>query len=490
MASNGKSAAVGRKTPVLIVGGGPVGLALAGELGWRGIACELIEQTDGTIVSPKMNEVNIRSMEICRRWGIADEVFNCPFPADFPLDVAFVTSLVGLRAWPRAAPRRATARAPEPESPHRMQACSQIWFDPILQRVRRARFPSVTAALSLPARRVRRNPAAGVIAEVTDLDTGRREKIEADYLVGCDGAASMVRRALGIELVGAGHHRPSDQLFFRAPKLLAELRQAARRRSSFGIDAGGTVGQPAHHRSDNGLWRLMIDPQQRAPPVETGRPRRSICAACSAARIEVEWVDVNIWRRRSVLAESYGRGRVFLAGDAVHQLSPTGGMGMNTGVADAVDLGWKLAAVLQGWGGARLLDSYDSERRPVGARAVRMATCFYKNAEKFRQATSRNSNEDGAHGDAARAAWASSCCEASAGIPHRRFADRLSLRRFPDLRGRRQRPPPDDPAGLRTIARGRARARRMRGCATVDRSSTFLAAASRCCAFPARPTPE
>ena len=84
-----------RKVPVLIVGGGPVGLALAGELGWRGIGCELIEQTDGAIASPKMNEVNARSMEICRRWGIADKVFNCPFPADWPLDVVFVTSLAG-----------------------------------------------------------------------------------------------------------------------------------------------------------------------------------------------------------------------------------------------------------------------------------------------------------------------------------------------------------------------------------------------------------
>jgi hypothetical protein len=101
---------------------------------------------------------------------------------------------------------------------------------------------------------------------------------------------------------------------------------------------------------------------------------------------EVEWVDVNIWRRRSALAERYGRGRVHLAGDAVHQLSPTGGMGMNTGVADAADIGWKLAAVLDGWGGAALLESYDRERRPVGERAVRMATWFYKNAETFPKA--------------------------------------------------------------------------------------------------------
>ena len=120
-----------RRIPVLIVGGGPVGLSLAAELGWRGIACELIEQTDGAIVSPKMNEVNARSMEICRRWGISDRVFNCPFPADYPLDVAFVTSLFGHELSRLRRPGR-NSLEPPPESPHRMQACSQIWFDPIL----------------------------------------------------------------------------------------------------------------------------------------------------------------------------------------------------------------------------------------------------------------------------------------------------------------------------------------------------------------------
>lgn len=132
----------------------------------------------------------------------------------------------------------------------------------------------------------------------------------------------------------------------------------------------------------SGLWRLMIDSSEgNATPENVDRDfylRRAV-----GRDLEVEWVDVNVWRRRSALAERYGRGRVWLAGDAVHQLSPTGGMGMNTGLADAVDIDWKLAAVLQGWGGLGLLDSYDAERRPVGARAVRMATWFYKNSEAF-----------------------------------------------------------------------------------------------------------
>ena len=128
-----------KSTPVLIVGGGPVGLALAGELGWRGIACTLIEQGDGTIVTPKMNEVNIRTMEFCRRWGIADAVHACPFPSDYPLDVAFVTSLSGFELGRIPRPSR-MSEAPEPHSPMRLQVCSQMWFDPILQRFART-FP-------------------------------------------------------------------------------------------------------------------------------------------------------------------------------------------------------------------------------------------------------------------------------------------------------------------------------------------------------------
>jgi 2-polyprenyl-6-methoxyphenol hydroxylase-like FAD-dependent oxidoreductase len=187
------------RTPVLIVGGGPVGLALAVELGWRGIACELVEQTDGTIVSPKMNEVNIRSMEFCRRWGIADRVFNCPFPPDHPLDVAFVTSMSGYELSRIERPGRGS-QEPTPESPHRMQACSQIWFDPILREYASS-FPFVR--LRYHTRLVSfEESASGVTAKVINGVTGGEERLEADYLVGCDGAASLVRRTLGIELVG------------------------------------------------------------------------------------------------------------------------------------------------------------------------------------------------------------------------------------------------------------------------------------------------
>ncbi len=381
------------RTPVLIVGGGPVGLALAVELGWRGIACELVEQTDGTIVSPKMNEVNIRSMEFCRRWGIADRVFNCPFPPDHPLDVAFVTSMSGYELSRIERPGRGS-QEPTPESPHRMQACSQIWFDPILREYASS-FPFVR--LRYHTRLVSfEESASGVTAKVINGVTGGEERLEADYLVGCDGAASLVRRTLGIELVGQGTIGHPINLFFRSPNLTERF---GKRPAVFflGIDHSGLWGSLRIIDPVNGLWRMMIDSTDgNATPENVDREfylRRAL--GCS---LRVEWVDVNIWRRRSALADSYGRGRVFLAGDAVHQLSPTGGMGMNTGIADAVDIGWKLAAALEGWAGPRLLQSYDAERRPVGARAVRMATWFYKNSEAFPKGDPRleTDSEEGA----------------------------------------------------------------------------------------------
>jgi 2-polyprenyl-6-methoxyphenol hydroxylase-like FAD-dependent oxidoreductase len=361
-----------RHIPVLIVGGGPVGLALAGELGWRGITCELVEQTDGAITTPKMNEVSTRTMEFCRRWGIADAVRHCPFPDDHPLDVVFVTSLSGheLARMPR--PPRAVQKA-DGHSPERQQICSQIWFDPILR----------SFAQSSPNVRLRYRTrleafeasAAGVTAELRHLDTGKREAITADYLVGCDGANSEIREALGIGLEGQGVLGHPLHLFFRAPDLLA---RCGRQPGVFflAIDRHGLWANIRVIDPANGLWRLMVldsDGKQTPETVD----RAALLRRALGCPVDVEWQGLSIWTRRSVVAERYSDGRVFLAGDAVHQLSPTGALGMNTGIGDAVDLGWKLAAVLDGWAGPGLLDCYDAERRPIGHRNVGMAAEFY-----------------------------------------------------------------------------------------------------------------
>ena len=195
-----------RNVPVLIVGGGPVGLALAADLGWRGIACELVEQGDGAIKTPKMNEVSVRTMEFCRRWGIADQVLNCPFPADYPFDVVFVTSLAGHEIGRMRRPSRSQQR-PEAYSPMRLQACSQMWFDPMLRDLAQS---SPTVRLRYRTRlEAFEDTGTGVICDLVDLETGARERIEADYLVGCDGATSTIRGALGIGVDRAGRARPS-----------------------------------------------------------------------------------------------------------------------------------------------------------------------------------------------------------------------------------------------------------------------------------------
>ena len=356
--------------PVLIAGGGPVGLALAAELGWHGIECLLIEQGDGVVTTPKMNEVNTRSMEFCRRWGIVQRVLDTPFPADWPKDVVFVTTLDGYELGRVVRPPR-RVRASE-HSPETTQTCSQHWFDPILRDFA-AGFPSVTLRDFCRLDSFTQSPD-GVTAEVTDTRTGTTGTIGARYLVGCDGAASLVRRSLGIALDGVDLGRAIN-MFFRAPDLLA---QCGKLPGTFFIlaDRCGVWGNLRVIEPHTGLWRLMVN--------ETGTDTRldNIDRETHLRRAvghdaAVAWVDVNIWRRRGVVAPSYGRGSVFLAGDAVHQVSPTGALGMNTGLGDAVDLGWKLAATLQGWGGAGLLASYDAERRPVGARAVGNATSFH-----------------------------------------------------------------------------------------------------------------
>ena len=440
-------------TPVLIVGGGPVGLALAAELGWRGIACTLVEQGDGIIVTPKMNEVNTRTMEFCRRWGIADAVMNCPFPGDQPLDAVFVTSLFGYELGRVRRPPR-HQQTPEPASPYRLQACSQIWFDPMLLKLARS-FACVTVKHRHRLESFA-HTADGVSAEITNVAAGTRHQVRAEYLVGCDGAASLVRRNLGIPLTGKGTIGYPLNLFFRAPDLLAQIPHAP---GTFFIpvDSGGLWANLRVIDPDRGIWRLMVD-QAGDDVTPQNADRAGFLRRALGRDLDVEWVDVNVWRRRSLVAERYGEGRVWLAGDAVHQLSPTGALGMNSGVADAVDLGWKLAAVLKGWGGARLIESYDAERRPVGARNVAMATSFYRHNETFSH-WSPQLLEDCAVGAKARREFGA-MLESTIGAEFRTLGLQIgyAYENSPICVADGTAPPPDDPGTYVPNARPGARA--------------------------------
>ena len=363
-------------TPILVVGAGPVGLALAGDLGWRGIDCLLIEQSDGSIYQPRMDLVGIRTMEFCRRWGLVGAVEASPYPRDLPQDNVYVTSLAGYELGRERMPTLDAAKAP-PESPQRRERCPQNMFDPILRDFAAAQ-PSV--ALRYGTRLVGFvQDAGGVTAEVEDVTSRARETIRAAYLVGCDGGRSLVRDTLGIGMVGTATLTYTTNVIFRCPGLVG-LHDKGRAYRFIILGPEGTWSTiVAINGTDQWRFSIIGGAAQRDYTTEEihGLIRRAV-----GRDFDYEILTVMPWVRRELVAERYGDGRVHMAGDAVHMLSPTGAFGMNTGIQDAVDLSWKLAATLQGYGGAHLLASYDAERQPIGHRNVREA------AANFRRMTS------------------------------------------------------------------------------------------------------
>jgi 2-polyprenyl-6-methoxyphenol hydroxylase-like FAD-dependent oxidoreductase len=324
----------------------------------------LVEKSDGSIEQPKMDLVGIRTMEFCRRWGIVPLVEASPYDRTIRQDNVYVTSLCGYELGREPFPSSNDNRPP-PQSPSRRERCPQDMFDPIL-RAWVETFPAVTLSYrhELVAFTQR---AGGVEAEVIDHGDGRRETIEADFLVGCDGASSRVASALGIPFAGTPVLTNTTNIIFRAPQLL----QLHGKGEAYRFIIVGPEGTWATIVAINGgdRWRMSI---VRSP--DGGLSRDEIAAAIRRAvgtDFDFEILSVTNWKRRELVAERYGEGRVFIAGDAAHVMSPTGGFGMNTGIGDAVDLAWKLDAVLAGWGGPHLLDSYTRERRPVAERNAR-----------------------------------------------------------------------------------------------------------------------
>ncbi len=354
--------------PVLIVGGGPVGLALAGDLGWRGISCLLIEQSDGSIYQPRMDLVGVRTMEFCRRWGLVPAVEASPYPRDYAQDNVYLTSLVGYELGRERFPGIGQA-PPPPQSPQRRERCPQNMFDPILRDFAasqksvtlryRTRLASFTQDADL------------VTAVVENLESGADEKITARYIVGCDGARSLTRETLGIRMLGNPVLTYTTNVIFRCPHLLS-LHDKGRAYRHIFIGPEGTWSTiVAINGRDQWRFSLIGGSEQREysiPEIEAAI-RRAV-----GRDFDFEILSVLPWVRRELVAETYHNSRGFIAGDAAHAMSPTGGFGMNTGIGDAVDLSWKLAATIAGWAGAGLLDSYSVERQPVGARNVMEAS--------------------------------------------------------------------------------------------------------------------
>ena len=354
--------------PVLIVGAGPVGLALAGDLGWRGVLCTLIEQGDGAIEQPKMDLVGVRTMEFCRRWGIADWVRDAPYPGDYPQDYVFLSGLNGFEFGREPFPGRAFETCP-PQSPQKRERVPQDMFDPILKRFATS-FPCVDLRYHTALVSFAETPD-GVRATLREAASGVPRTLTADYLVGADGGASLVRELAGISMSGKPALTYTTNVLFRC----ADFPSLHRMGKAYRFIVIGPEGTWLTIVAVNGGDRFRMSIV--GTPDKVNHTESDIRAALYRAMgkpFDYEILSVMRWVRRELVADRFGTGRVFIAGDAAHLMSPTGALGMNTGIQDAVDLGWKLAAVVQGWGGADLLASYDTERRPVALRNVAAST--------------------------------------------------------------------------------------------------------------------
>jgi len=371
------------ETSVLIVGGGPVGLAAAIELGWRGMDCTLIEQGDGTVDHPRLGIILTRTMEFCRRWGIVDRVYNCGFQQDYPLNVVYCTSLNGHLLGRDENPSCGEMASP-PQSPEKRQRCPQIWFNPLLERAAQE-YASVDIRhfCRLDTFQARDDC---VEAHMVDPRTGERSTIRAKYMIACDGAASSVRSDLGIGMEGAPVLSYSVNLFVRCPDMLRAHALGPAERYIF----VGPNGTWANMTVVDGreLWRFTIIGSEEMMDLSTFDPHKAIAACVGRDDLQYELISIKPWRRAKLTANTLRRGRIFLAGDAAHVMSPTGGHGMSTGVADVVNLGWKLEAAFKGWAGPHLLDSYDQERRRIAAQAAAAS------ANNFRKWTSASECDD------------------------------------------------------------------------------------------------
>ncbi len=338
-----------------------MGLTLAVDLGRRGVRCILLEQKEAPQFLPKMERCNARTMEIYRRMGLAQKIRDAGFPRDAPMDVFIVTSLIDPPLL--HLPYPSVARAQEeiaactdgslPLEPY--QLISQYTLEPLLQSVAE-QMPTVSVRYGCELVSFEQDERA--VRATVKTKTGVTE-VTADYLVGCDGGSSTVRRQLGIKLRGEANLLQLRQALYRCDDLFERI----------------PIGKGRHyHVADAHSTFLIVQDSTRHftlhSVVDSDDDMQTMFEKTVAMPVQYEMLSCAPWRQNLLLADSYSAARVFLAGDAVHLMIPTGGLGMNSGVGDAADLSWKLAATLQGWGGPGLLASYQAERRPIGARNV------------------------------------------------------------------------------------------------------------------------
>ncbi len=364
---------------VIVIGGGPAGLCMALNLARYGIKSILIEMEVTTRWHPKGNTNNARTMEIFRQLGLADRVRELGIPAEHPFDLAFFTRYSGFEIargrTPSRAERLALREAAGPtdqvvEPPHR---ANQMYVERFLFD-RAAVCPLITLKFGWRAQSFAEN-ADGVIVVAVAPD-GARQVLHGRYVVGCDGGRGLVRKAFGIKYSGEAQLMNVylsglfTSVHLRIPDLYPRFLGLRRAWMYIAVNADDHVTMITLNGSDEFMLQLPTQPGV----VLDERALVSRIQKAIGTDIAVEIIGSRQWTAGAYLvAEQYRHGRAFLAGDAAHLYTPTGGYGLNTGVDDTANLAWKLAAVIQGWGGERLLDSYEYERRQTALRSSDVA---------------------------------------------------------------------------------------------------------------------
>ena len=393
---------------VLIVGSGPVGLTLAMDLAWRGIDVVVAERRPrNDPPNVKCGQIGARSMEIFRRLGVADKLRGIGLPADYPNDIVSATSVTGLEfsrvLIPASGVRGTPAAAgpdtgwPTPEHTHR---CNQMFFEPVLfahaAEQPRIRILHRTEITDLTQGK------QGVTASAVDLDAGTRSSIECDYLVGCDGASSFVRKSIGSEFVGIPVLQYAQSFHVRAPQLRSLL-PGKPAWAYFSLNprrCGMTMAVDGRE-----TWNI----QNYSYPGEAGLDHldrdwviRSILGV--GPDFEYELLSREDWIARRLVASKFRDRRVFICGDAAHVWMPLGGFGMSAGIADAANLAWKLTGVLDGWATPEILDAYEAERQPITDQASRIISDIGRQVMMQRHELSPDIERLDAIGEAARTA--------------------------------------------------------------------------------------
>jgi 2-polyprenyl-6-methoxyphenol hydroxylase-like FAD-dependent oxidoreductase len=392
---------------VLIVGAGPVGLTLATDLAQRGISVILAETRHrGEPPNVKCNHVSARSMEIFRRLGVAQALRNTGLPADYPNDVAYRTTFTGeelSRIHIPAREHRYSDKSgpdgwwPTPEPPHRI---NQIYLEPVL----------FAHAQATPGIRILHRTRVdaftqdgdGVSAQGVNLDTAEPGDIRCDYLIGCDGARSGVRKGIGAKLSGTEVVGRVQSTFFRAPDLLARCgRKPAWATFSLNPRRSGNV-YAIDGRETFLLHNYLKADESDFDSVDRDWAIREILGV--GADFCYEIISKEDWIGRRLIADKFRDRRVFICGDASHLWIPMAGYGMNAGIADAVNLSWQLAARLNGWAAEGILAAYEAERLPITEQVSNFAMSHALALQKEREGVPEGIEAPGPEGRAARAA--------------------------------------------------------------------------------------